>query len=157
MKFIDLQILVKDMWHKINCLCNNHKWIIEHNSPNNIYIYHRHYRFCKHCCRYQYREVSPYKDLSQIYEKKWEDFGFPHETDTQKVYKHAKKLTEKAVSVDNELAKFDSCVKQKTKVFMNLIKDARELSEGFMKLKTEIRELHIQKQKDDISKTKSNT
>ena len=40
---------------------------------------------------------------------------------------------------------------------MNLIKDARELSEGFMKLKTEIRELHIQKQKDDISKTKSNT
>jgi hypothetical protein len=72
----------------------------------------------------------------------------------KKFIKKQKKLSENAVTISNELAKFDSYVGQKTKTFMHLVNAAKQLSKEYMDLKEEIRKLHIKKQRYDTETLK---
>ena len=133
-----------ELLHRTKCKLNLHTWIdrpftLFGKYPDGSYDYY--YRSCSYCNKYQCRNRG---------EKKWETINKPYETVTQTVHKEAARLAEKAVTLSDELAKFDSHKNQKTKVFMNLLYIARELSADYLRLKTDIRMLHVSKQQSDI-------
>lgn len=138
--------LGKGLWHKINCIFGNHKW----KKGKTTYFYY--YRYCVYCGKQQTRKIPRADENSFILNTntKWESESSPYETDTQKACELAKKLSEDAIIVVNELSKFDSFPKQKTRTLMYLVNVTKQLSKKYMDLKTEIRKLHIKKQEEDL-------
>ena len=142
--------LVKNLYYKINCYCGRHVWKDLNKPINHAYPYRYSYRACTHCGKQQYRETSPYKQIAEQKPIVWEDSSTDFKTDTQIACEKTKDLLSRTKFLYNELAKFDSCVEEKTKTFMHLVNLTKSLSTDYMNLKEDIRNLHIKKQKESF-------
>ena len=120
--------LVKSLYHKINCYCGRHTWDDIVKPVRDMPLYYC-YRICKYCEKRQ--------------------------SDTQVTCERAKDLLSKAKFLCNELAKFDTLIKRKTKTFMHLVNASKSLAKDYVNLKEDIRTLHIRKQKKDIREEKN--
>ena len=145
---------IKNLYHKINCYFGQHAWKAL-NKPVNTY-YPCYYRTCTHCGKQQYKELSPYKRISEQKSTVWQDSVNVFKTDTQLACEKAKDSLSKAKFLYDELSKFDSCIEEKTKTFMHLVNATKNLSKDYMDLKEDIRNLHIKKQKTDLRKEENN-
>lgn len=143
-----MELLYK-IFYRIKCRLNLHQWVDKSHQGSYLFknldgSFGYYTRACNYCGKYQYKNGKG----------KWKTGIYVYETSTQIVHKEAARLAKSAVVLSNELAKFDSCTKQKTKVFMNLLYISRVLSEDYARLKKDIRQLHVSKHCLDIERDK---